>query len=154
MTTTAFTAADLSLRDGVMGQLEWDPEVEAGGVGVTAKDGVVTLTGYVENYADKLAVERAAKRVHGVRAVANDVQVRLRLDRTDSDIATDAARALNMRATMPDGVQAVVHGGHITLTGTVPTLFQRAVAENAVRFIKGLKGVVNRIIVTPSPTPR
>jgi osmotically-inducible protein OsmY len=152
MTTAVLTATDLRLRDAVMRQLEWDSQVEASGVGITAKDSVVTLTGYINTYAGKLAAERAAKRVRGVRAVANDIQVRLRIERTDSEIATDAARALDLRATLPDTVQAVVHGGHLTLTGSVPTLFQRAVAQNAVRHIRGLKGVVNRITVAPPAT--
>ncbi len=152
MTIALLTATDLRLRDAVMRQLEWDSLVEASSIGVTAHDGVVTLSGYINSYAGKLAAERAAKRVRGVRAVANEIQVRLRLDRTDTDIATDAARALELRATLPESVQAVVHAGHITLTGSVTTLFQRAVAEKAVRHIKGLKGVVNRITVMPPTT--
>jgi osmotically-inducible protein OsmY len=108
----------------------------------------------VDSYAAKLAAERTAKRVGGVRAVANDIQVRLRLERTDSEIAADAARALDLRATLPESVQAVVHNGHLTLTGTVRTLFHRAIAEKAVRHIRGLKGVVNLITVTPAVTAR
>lgn len=152
MTTAHLNAADLQLRDSVMQQLEWDSQFDASAVGVAASGGAVTLTGYVDTYAGKLAAERAVKRVRGVRAVANDVQVRLRLKRTDADIATDAAQALNLRASFPESVQAVVHNGHITLTGTVPTLFQRAVAEKAVHSIKGLRGIVNRITVAPSAT--
>jgi osmotically-inducible protein OsmY len=150
MSTVQLTAADVLVRDSVMQQLEWDSEFDASAIGVAAVDGAVTLTGYIDTYAAKLAAERAAKRVRGVRAVANDVQVRLRLERTDTDIATDAAHALNLRANSPESVQATVHSGHITLTGTVSTLFQRSVAEKAIRHIKGLKGVVNRITVAPS----
>jgi osmotically-inducible protein OsmY len=145
-------AADYGLRDSVMQQLEWDSQFDASDVGVAADGGSVTLTGYIDTYAGKLAAERAVKRVRGVRAVANDVQVRLRLERTDADIATDAAQALNLRASLPESVQAVVHYGHITLTGTVPTAFQRAVAEEAVHDIKGVKGIVNQITVAPSAT--
>jgi osmotically-inducible protein OsmY len=152
MTTAQQNVADVQLRDNVIQQLEWDSEFDASAVGVAANAGAVTLTGYVDTYAGKLAVERAAKRVRGVRAVANDVQVRLKLERTDADIATDAAQALTLRANLPEGVQAVVHNGHITLTGTVATLFQSAVAEKAVQHIKGLKGIVNRITVAPSAT--
>ena len=154
MTIASLTQADLRLRDAVVTQLEWDSQVDASGIGVTAKNGVVTLTGAIDSYAGKLAAERAAKRVRGVRAVADDIQVRLRLERTDTEIADDAARALNLRATLPDAVQAVVHGGHVTLTGTVQTLFQSAVAEKAVRHIRGIKGVVNRITVAPSASGR
>jgi osmotically-inducible protein OsmY len=150
MTNAQLTAADAELRDRVAQQLEWDSQFDASAIGVAAKSGAVTLTGSIDTYAGKLAAERAVKRVRGVRAVANDVEVRLRFERTDADIAADAARALNLRASLPEGVQAVVHYGHITLTGTVPTLFKRAVAEKAVHHIQGLKGIVNRITVTPS----
>lgn len=150
MSTVQLTDADVLLRDSVMQQLEWDSAFDASAIGVTAAEGVVTLTGYIDTYAGKLAAERAAKRVRGVRAVANELHVRLTLERTDTDIATDAAHALNLRANFPEGVQAVVHNGHLTLTGTVTTLFQRAVAEKAVRHIKGLKDVVNRVTVAPS----
>lgn len=152
MTTAQLKDTDYQLRDHVMQQLEWDSQVDAGAVGVSASDGVVTLTGYIDTYAGKLAAERAVKRVRGVRAVANDIQVRLKLERTDTDIATDAVQALNLRATLPENVQVVVHNGHITLTGAVRTLFHRAIAENAVHHIEGLKGIVNRIAVTPVAT--
>jgi osmotically-inducible protein OsmY len=154
MTTIALTATDLVVRDAVLQQLSWDSQVEASGIGVTAKDGAVTLTGYIDSYAGKLAAERAAKRVRGVRSVANEIQVRLRLERTDSDIAADAARALRMRITLPESVQAMVHSGHITLTGTVSTLFQRAVAEKSVKHVLGVKGIVNRITVTQGTSDR
>lgn len=154
MTIASLTQTDLRLRDAVMLQLEWDSQLDASGIGVTAKNGVVTLTGFIDSYAGKLAAERAAKRVRGVRAVANDIQVRLRLERTDSEIAEDAARALNLRATLPKSVQAMVHNGHVTLTGTVQTLFQRAIAEKAVRHVPGLKGVVNRLTVAPAASGR
>ena len=152
MTTAQLNVADVHLRDSVMQELEWDSQFDASAVGVVAHDGMVTLTGYIDTYSGKLAAERAVKRVRGVRAVANDIEVRLGIERTDADIATDAAHALNLRAGFPESVQAVVHGGHITLSGTVPTLFQRAVAEKAVHHIKGVKGIVNRITVAPSAT--
>jgi osmotically-inducible protein OsmY len=154
MSIESLTQADLRLREAVQAQLEWDSSVDAGAVGIAAADGVVTLTGYVDTYAEKLEAERAVKHVRGVRVVANDLQVRLRLDRTDTDIATDAARALSLRATVPAGVQAVVHNGHVTLTGTVSTLFQKVVAEHALRYIKGIKGIANRIDVKPEGSPR
>jgi osmotically-inducible protein OsmY len=150
MTTVTLSPTDRHTRDAVLQQLEWDSQVDASAIGVTAKDHVVTLTGFVDSYAAKLAAERIAKRVRGVRGVANDIQVRLRLDRTDADIAADAVRALELRATLPEAVQVAVHGGHMTLTGTVPTLFHRVVAENALRHIRGLKGVTNHIKILPS----
>jgi osmotically-inducible protein OsmY len=151
MTTAVVTYTDRRTRDAILAQLAWDSQVEASDIAVTARNGAVTFTGFIDSYAGKLAAERAAKRVRGVRAVANDIQVRLRLDRTDADIAADAAQALFMRATLPESVQAVVHAGHVILTGTVSTLFQRAVAETAVRSIRDVKGIVNRIEVTSSP---
>jgi osmotically-inducible protein OsmY len=132
-----------------MRQLDWDPEVDASAVGVAAKAGTVTLTGFIDTYSGKLAAERAAKRVHGVRAVANDIEVRLRLERTDADIAQDAARALELRSMIPETVQAVLHHGHLTLTGNVEWLYQKESAEMAVRHIRGVRGVLNHITVVP-----
>jgi osmotically-inducible protein OsmY len=149
VTTASLTDADLSVRNAVMRQLEWDPEVNAGAIGVAAQGGTVTLTGYIDTYAGKLAAERAAKRVHGVRAVANDLEVRLALERTDADIARDAARSLELRSTVPDGVQATVHKGHLTVTGNVNWLFQKEDAEKAVRHIRGVRHVHNHIVVAP-----
>src|SRR5690242_8438161 len=138
MALETITGLDLRVRDHVMQQLEEDPRVNAEAIGVTAADGAVTLTGFIDSYEGKLAAERAAKRVRGVRAVANDIQVKLRLPRTDADIAHDAARALRLRASLPEHVQAAVHDGHITLTGRVSWCFQRDVAEEAVRSLAGV----------------
>jgi osmotically-inducible protein OsmY len=149
MSTATLTNADLRVRDAVLRQLEWDPEVDASGIGVAAKRGAVTLTGYIGSYSGKLAAERAAKRVRGVRAVANDVEVRLRLERTDADIAADVARALELRGTIPAGVQAAVHQGHVTLTGNVDWAFQLREAENTVGHIRSVRSVINHITVAP-----
>jgi osmotically-inducible protein OsmY len=152
MTTATLTDTDLALRNAVVQQLDWDSQVDASAIGVAARDGVVTLTGFIDTYAGKLAAERAVKRLRGVRAVANDLHVRLRHPRTDTDIADDAVKALALRAALPDIVQIAVHNGHVTLTGEVPTLFKSAVAEKAVRHVPGVKGVVNRLHVTPVPS--
>jgi osmotically-inducible protein OsmY len=154
MSIASLTDADVRVRDAVLRQLEWDPEVDASAIGVAAKGGTVTLTGLIGTYSGKLAAERAAKRVRGVRAVANDIEVRLKLERTDSDIAADVARVLELRSTIPDRVQAAVHGGHVTLTGNVEWLFQKREAEKALRHIKGLRGVVNHITVAPRAIER
>ena len=154
MTTANLTDADVRVRNAVMRQLEWDPKFDASEVGVAAKNGTVTLTGYVDTYVGKLAAERAAKRVAGVRAVANDIDVRLALERQDVDIAQDATRALELRSTVPEGVQASVHNSHITLTGRVSWLFQKQDAEKAVRAIRGLRSVRNHITVTPPSVAR
>ena len=154
MTTATLTDVDVRVRNAVMRQLEWDPEVDASAIGVTARNGTVTLTGFIDTYSGKFGAERAAKRVHGVRAVANDIDVRLRLERTDADIAQDAARALELRSTIPESVQAVVHYGHITLTGKVDWLYQKESAEKAVRHIRGVRNVLNHITVAPQAAVR
>jgi len=154
MSTVALTKTDITIRDAVVRQLEWDPEVDADAIGVAAHEGAVTLTGFIGSYAGKLAAERAAKRIRGVRAVANDIQVRLRLAHSDEQIAHDAARALAVYATLPKTVQATVHNGHVTLTGQVPWLFHRMAAALAIRPIAGVVDIVNRIEVVPDSTIR
>jgi osmotically-inducible protein OsmY len=148
------TDADTRTRDAVLRQLEWDPELDAGAIGVAAKGGVVTLTGFIDSYSGKLAAERAAKRVRGVRAVANDIDVRLRLERTDADIAADVVRALELRSTIPSSVQAAVYKGHVTLTGKVNWLYQQREAEKAVRHVRGVRNVLNLIAVAPRAVER
>jgi osmotically-inducible protein OsmY len=152
MTTSTLAPVDHRLRQLVLQQLEWDSQVDAAGIGVTARNGVVTLSGVIDSYAGKLAAERAAKRVHGVRAVANDLQVTLRQPRSDTDIANDAARALETHLILPPTVQVVVHSAHVVLTGTVHTLFQRVVAEKALRYVKGIKSLINRVVVVSIPS--
>ena len=154
MSTVTLTDTDVRVRDAVLRQLEWDPQVDASGVGVTAKAGVVTLTGYIDTYAGKLAAERAVKRVRGVRGVANDIDVRLKLPRTDTDIANDVVRALEARLTVPEGVKAVVHDGHVTLTGRVDWLYQSREAEKTVRHLRGVRHVSNRLTVAPRAVER
>lgn len=154
MATAHLADIDIRVRDSVLHQLEWDPRVDASAIGVAAQERAVTLTGYIDTYAGKLAAERAAKRVRGVRAVANDIMVRPKIERTDADIAHDVVRSLELRSTVPDTVQAAVHMGHITLTGEAMWEFQRRDAEKAVRHIRGVHGVVNRITLAPMATAR
>jgi osmotically-inducible protein OsmY len=154
MVTANLSEVDVRIREMVARQLDEDPQVEASAIGVAARDGTVTLTGYVDTYVGKLGAERAAKRVRGVRAVANDVEVRPRLERTDPDIAHDVARCLELRSTVPDNVQATVHRGHVTLTGEAMWEFQRRDAEKAVRHVRSVRGVVNRITLAPMAAVR
>jgi VCBS repeat-containing protein len=154
MSTATLTDRDVRVRDAVTQQLEWDPAVDASGIGVTARGGAVFLTGSINTYAGKLAAERAAKRVYGVRAVANDLDVRLASGRTDADIAADAATMLKLHNEVPDAVQAAVHHGHLTLTGTVDWHYQRMQAEKAVRYIRGVRHVADRITVVPRAAGR
>jgi osmotically-inducible protein OsmY len=147
MAIAHLTDTDIRVRDAVLRQLEWDPEVDAAAIGVTAKEGTVTLTGFIDSYTGKLAAERAAKRVKGVRAVANDIEVRLKLERTDADIAADVARALELRSSVPATVQATVRSGHVTLTGRVAWPYQRREAEKAVRYIRGIRHLANHLVL-------
>ena len=116
-------------------------------IGVTAEDGGVTRTGTVESHAERVAAERASRRVEGVRTVANDLRIRARDERTDTDIARDAAHRLRNNIAVPETVQAVVSGGYVTLEGTVRWMHQRAAAETAVKYLRGVKKVENGIRV-------
>jgi osmotically-inducible protein OsmY len=153
MTTASVTGTDIRVRGAVVRQLDWDPEVDASAIGVSAGDGVVTLTGFVDSYAEKLAAERVAKLIRGVRGVANDITVRLMVDRTDADIAHDAIVCLKTRPIL-DTVQVAVHHGHLTLTGQVEWLLQKDAAEHAVKHIRGLLGIFNHITVKPRSAQR
>src|SRR5512145_534787 len=106
--TTTINANDERLRDSVMRRLAWDPEFDASMVGVSTRDGVATLTGYVDTYAAKLAAERAARRVYGVRAVANELEVKLAEERIDPEIAKDAVQAMKNRIDVPLGIGITV----------------------------------------------
>jgi osmotically-inducible protein OsmY len=126
-------------------QLDWEPDFDSSGVGVTVEDGVATLTGTATTYAEKLAIERAAKRVYGVRGVANDIQVKLANERNDSDIAHDCVMALRNRVSVPPQVKVTVRYGHVTLEGTVEWMYQRIAADEAIRSLRGVKSVANEI---------
>jgi osmotically-inducible protein OsmY len=154
MTTATLTGTDVRLRNFVVRELDWDPEVNASAIGVSAKHGIVTLTGFVDTYREKLGAERVAKRVRGVRAVANDLTVGVMVDRTDPDIAADAVAALKLQTTVADKVQLAVHHGHVGLTGTVEWLTQRESAAAAVQHIPGVRAIVNYIEVSPKPVLR
>jgi osmotically-inducible protein OsmY len=154
MSTATITATDVRLRNGVVRQLDWDPEVDASAIGVAAQDGVVTLTGFIDSYAGKLAAERVVKRVRGVRAVANDIRVRLLVECTDADIAGDALQALKVVPAFADNVMIAVHNGRVTLTGAVDWLFQKQHAEAIVEHVSGVVGVFNYLKVRPKSGQR
>lgn len=153
MTTAALTDRDIETRDAVLRQLDWDPGVDASAIAATAAGGVVALTGFVRSNSAKLAAERIAKKIRGVRGIANDIQVRLTLERTDAAIAAHAIRALE-RGPVPSTVQVIVHDGYVTLTGTVNWLHEKFHAEKAVRDISGVRGVFNHITVATAPVAR
>jgi osmotically-inducible protein OsmY len=139
--------AEETLREAVLDEIDRDPALHAWEIGVAAEDGVVTLSGTVDGQAERIAAERAVKRVEGVRTVANDLRIRARNERTDTDIARDAAHRLRNNIAVPETVQAVVSGGVVTLEGTVRWMHQRAAAETAVKYLRGVKKVENGIRV-------
>jgi osmotically-inducible protein OsmY len=146
MTTTPI--ADAEIQKNVLEELSWDQEVEAAEVGVAVDDGVVTLTGWVTSQAKKLAAERAARCVEGVRAVANDLSVRTAMTWTDTDIAKAAAGALEAHGAVPrDRVKITVKNGKITLTGNVDWDHQRTSAVESVRGLAGVRDVICAIKV-------
>jgi len=150
MGTSPSWQADSQLRDSVQHELGWASDVDATGVAVIARcDGVVTLTGFVDSYWQKYAVEAAAKRVRGVRAVANDVHIRLSRERIDPEIAHDAVLALQRWPNVPRTVIVTIRDGFLTLEGRVQWSDQRTDAESAVRHIDGVKGVSNAIVIEP-----
>ena len=152
--TLTTQSTDLLLLDAVARQLDWDPAVDASALQVTAHDHVVTLGGWTDSYPGKIAAEKAAKRVPGVRGVTNLIDVRPRVDRLDEDIAQDAAAALRLHSTIPHEVRAEVRDGVITLSGRVDWPFQRRGADRAVREIRGIRGVLNLITVAPRAAVR
>ena len=150
------TITDSELQEDVLRELAWDPTVDAAHVGVVVKNGVVTLSGHVSSYAEKWAAEEAAKRVYGVRAVANELDVKLpgSSQRTDEDIAADAVSALKSNVSVPDDqVKVTVSEGWVTLEGEVQWQYQKEAAENAVRYLQGVRGVTNLIRVKPRVSP-
>ena len=147
---------DSELQRDVLDELRWEPTVDAAHIGVSVKNGVVTLTGHVPSYAEKFAAERAAKRVHSVRAVANELDVKLpgSSRRTDEDIAAAVVRALEADVSVPaDKIKVTVSNGWVKLEGEVEWQYQRMAADHAVRSLTGVLGVSNLITVKPRVSP-
>jgi osmotically-inducible protein OsmY len=150
MTTATATRTDQEIQRDVLDELKWDARLQPNEIGVIVKDGVVTLTGWVDSFLKKWTAEDAAQRVTGVKAVANDIEVKLLTDRTDSDVAEAAVRALEWDAEIPPRrIQLTVSKGWVTLKGEVEWQYQREDAERVVRRIAGVKGVTNLIVVKP-----
>jgi osmotically-inducible protein OsmY len=154
--TRTETRTDEEIQRDVLAELKFEPRVQPNEIGVIVKDGVVTLTGYVESYPKRWAAEDAAHRVRGVKAVANEIEVRLPTssERTDTDIAKAVAHALEWDAVLPlDKIDVTVSKGWITLNGEVEWQYQKEDAERVVRRITGVKGVTNLITVKPRLSP-
>lgn len=149
---------DEAIRDDVIAELESEPQIsEPARIGVAVRNGVVTLSGSVPSYPERFAAEKAARRVDGVKAIANDIEVKLPTTtiRSDTDIASAAVNALRWDVQVPDErIQVTVHEGWVTLEGDVDYWYQKQAAERAVRGLQGVKGVVNNIkVVAPRVSP-
>jgi len=148
--------SDRDLQIDVLDELRWEPGVKATDIGATVKDGVVTLEGSVDSYAEKWAAERAVKRLPGVKALAVELEVKLpgSCERNDADIARTAKNVLQWDVLVPhDRIKVTVENGRITLEGEVDRQFQRSAAERAVLRLTGVKGVTNQITIKPKVAP-
>jgi osmotically-inducible protein OsmY len=147
---------DQEIQRDVLDELKWDMRVQPNEVGVAVKDGIVTLTGWVDSYLKKVAAEEAAHHVHGVKAVVNDIEVRLpgSGERTDADLARAVLNALKWDAGIPAGkLDVTVSQGWVTLKGEVAYAFQKMDAERAIRHLSGIKGITNLIVVKSPVLP-
>jgi len=147
---------DMELQKDVAEELKWEPRLKEDEIGVAVKDGVVTLTGFVPDYAQRRTAARAAERVAGVRAVAQELVVKVpeMFHFTDTDLAHRVVNALAWDVEVPDKkIQAKVEDGWVTLEGTVDWQFQRNAAERAVRYLGGIKGVTNLVTIAPMASP-
>jgi osmotically-inducible protein OsmY len=145
-------SSDNQLQQAVLAELKWEPSVTAAHIGVAANGGVVTLSGHVGSFSEKLAAEMAARRVKGVKALAEEIEVRLPFaaKRTDEEIAVAALDRLTWDASVPsDAVKVKVEKGRITLTGQVDWQYQRQAAEEDVRGLYGVVGASNQITIKP-----
>jgi len=148
--------SDRELQLDVQDELRWEPGVTATDIGVTVKDGVVTLEGNVDSFVEKWAAEKAVKRLPGVKALAVEIEVKLpdSSERTDADIARAAENALEWNVSVPPGrIKVTVENGYVALEGEVNWQFQRSAAERAVLHLTGVKAVTNQITVKPKVAP-
>jgi osmotically-inducible protein OsmY len=147
--------SDAQLQRTVLQEFEWDPSIDSSKIGVAAGDGVVTLSGFVPSYADKMAAERVAKRVYGVRAVVNNIDVKLIGARqTDTDIAAAAVSALKWDSNVvEDHFKLTVSNGWVTLEGETEWWFQKDAAERAIHNLSGVKGITNNITIKAKAKP-
>jgi osmotically-inducible protein OsmY len=150
MQTIMEKGSDKQLREAVLRQLEWAPEIASQDISVSAKEGAITLTGFVHSYAEKVAAEKAAKSVYGVKAVANDIEVKP-MTRTDPEIARDVIEAMKLDLRVPDDrLKTGISDGFVTLEGKVEWHYQREAAESCARRVHGVRGVTNKIEEKPT----
>ena len=145
------TKSDSEIQTDVTNELRWEPRVCYEAIGVAVHGGVVTLSGNVPTYAEKMAAEKAAMRVGGVKGIAEEIEVRLKSDhkKNDPEIAEAVVNSIRWHVWAPDTVKAKVQKGWVTLSGEVPSEFQRNSAANSVRFLTGVTGVFNDIKLRP-----
>jgi len=148
--TKSLHDTDTTLRTAVMDELDWTPGVDATHVGVAVNRGAITLSGEVDSYPEKRLAARAALRVKGVTAVADEITIRSIDGFNDTDLARRAGEQLSRAIDVPDTIAAVVHRHMITLTGTAAWEYQRAAAERAVRYLHGVLGVHNQVVLEPT----
>jgi osmotically-inducible protein OsmY len=144
--------SDSQLQDDVLVELKWRPSIDAAHIGVAAQEGVVTLTGQVDHYSEKVSAEDAAKAVYGVRGIANDIQVTLPNSsaRTDKDIAQAVLGALKWDYEVPEEkITVTVKQGYVTLEGSVDWQYQKDAAARVVRYLNGVSSVTNLIKIKP-----
>jgi osmotically-inducible protein OsmY len=138
----------------VIFEIKWDPKITSTDIAVAVKGGVVTLSGFANNYLDKDAAEKAAKRVYGVRAVANDIQVKLTSSRIDPEIGRDVVHELESHVLLPaDKIKVTIRNGWVTLEGNVDWQYQKNLAESSVKKLRGVIGISNNIEVKPKVSP-
>src|SRR6202011_3937913 len=148
------TRTDSAIREDVIYEFKWDPKTTSNDIAVAVKDGVVTLSGFASSFMEKDAAEKAAKRVYGVRAVANDIQIKLSSARTDPEVARDAVHELESHVLIPaDKIKVTVRNGWVTLEGNVDWQYRKTLAESAVKKLRGVIGIINNIEVKPKVTP-
>jgi len=148
---------DHQLQEAVLAEFAWEPSVTAAHIGVAVHEGVVTLTGHVPNYFEKSAAERAAARVRGVKAVAEEIEVRLpvQTSRTDEEVARAALDRIAWEVSIPaDTVRLKVEQGWVTLSGEVNWQYQRDAAERVIRGLRGVVGITNMTTIKPRPNVR
>ncbi len=148
--------SDIEIQKDVMDQLMWEPILNAAGIGVAVNNGIVTLSGIVDNYSKKMAAEHAAKKVAGVKAVAEDIQVGISPEflKTDTEIAEAVVHALKWNISVPDEkIKVKVEDGLVSLEGEVAWDYQRTAAKKAVEHLTGVKMVYNFITIKPDITP-
>jgi osmotically-inducible protein OsmY len=145
---------DEQIRQDVQFELKGDPKITSPDIAIAVKDGVVTLSGFTSSYWEKDAAEKAAKRVYGVRGIANDIEVKLFASRTDPEIARDCIHELENHIAIPsDKIKVTVRSGWVTLEGTVDWQFQKTLAESAVKKLRGVLGITNNIQLKQQASP-